>query len=341
MYGLILVEPAGGLPKVDLCPLNDNSGDEGTAMLEIVHDMAPSAALAFCPAFGDAGQQGLADAVTWLATEAFGGKGADVIVDDVGFLTEPFFQDGVIAQAVDAAVARWRVVASRRPAAPPTRTTSTPTRTSSPATTSSSVRHPRLRHRRRSPPDIGWDGLVAGNGNFFAAFMQWNDPFGGSANDYDIYIFDADGDLAGDPASDFPIGGSGFDVQDGDDDPMEVAFVVNRHRRRSAPSRVLHGHRPLLRRPGQALELQFNRFFAVDRPRTSPRAASSATPPGRGALAVAATGAVETSTARRPASTSSRSSARADRRGSSSPRPARPRRRCATSRTRPRSTGHR
>jgi hypothetical protein len=53
-----------GLPKVELCPLNDNGGDEGTAMLEIVHDVAPGAALAFCPAFGDSGQQGLADAVT-------------------------------------------------------------------------------------------------------------------------------------------------------------------------------------------------------------------------------------------------------------------------------------
>jgi hypothetical protein len=73
-----------GAPDVELCPLNDNVGDEGTAMLEIVHDVAPKARLAFCPAFGDAGPQGLADAVTWLATQAFGGKGADIIVDDVG-----------------------------------------------------------------------------------------------------------------------------------------------------------------------------------------------------------------------------------------------------------------
>ena len=68
--------------------------------------------------------------------------------------------------------------------------------------------------------------------------MQWNDPFGGSANDYDIYIFDDDGKIAGDPTSDFPIGAPGIDAQDGDDDPAEVAFVVNdwpRARRRSAP----------------------------------------------------------------------------------------------------------
>ena len=117
---------------------------------------------------------------------------------------------------------------SRRPATPPTRTTSTSTSDIVPG---DDFIFPFDTHDFGSvaglPPDIGWDGLVAGNGNFFAAFMQWNDPFGGSANDYDIYIFDADGDLAGDPASDFPIGGPGFDAQDGDDDPMEVAFVVN------------------------------------------------------------------------------------------------------------------
>ncbi len=197
-----------GLPRVELCPLNDNSGDEGTAMLEIVHDVAPSAALAFCPAFGDTGQQGLADAVTWLATQAFGGKGADVIVDDVGYLTEPFFQDGVIAQAVDAAVAHGVSYFSSagnsadahyehvyRDVVP-----------------GDDLVYPYDTHDFGSvaglPRDNGWDGVVAGNDNFFAAFMQWNDPFGASANDYDIYIFDTQGLLAGDPDSDFPIGGS-------------------------------------------------------------------------------------------------------------------------------------
>ena len=239
-----------GLPKVELCPLNDNSGDEGTAMLEIVHDMAPSAALAFCPAFGDTGQQGLADAVTWLATQAFGGKGADVIVDDVGYLTEPFFQDGVIAQAVDAAVAHGVSYFS--------------------SAGNSADAHYEHAYADIVPgddsfpfdthdfgsvaglgPDIGWDGLVAGNGNFFAAFMQWNDPFGGSANDYDIYLFDADGDLAGDPLSDFPIGGSGCRragrQRRSDGGRVRGQRVpwpdAGRH-----DQRVLHGHRLLLRR---------------------------------------------------------------------------------------------
>lgn len=73
--------------------------DEGRAMAEIVHDVAPGASLKFHAAF-NAGQPGLAAAVTNLRA-----AGSDVIVDDVAFLTEPFFQDGVIAQAVDNAVA--------------------------------------------------------------------------------------------------------------------------------------------------------------------------------------------------------------------------------------------
>ena len=215
-----------GLPKVELCPLNDNSGDEGTAMLEIVHDMAPSAALAFCPAFGDTGQQGLADAVTWLATQAFGGKGADVIVDDVGYLTEPFFQDGVIAQAVDAAVAHGVSYLSSAGNSADAHYEHVYQRHRAWRRLQFPARHARFGSVAGLVPDIGWDGVVAGNGNFFAAFMQWNDPFGGSANDYDIYIFDVDGiSPAIRPA--ISAGAPGVDAQDGNDDPMEVAFVVN------------------------------------------------------------------------------------------------------------------
>jgi len=285
-----------GLPKVELCPLNDNGGDEGTAMLEIVHDVAPSAALAFCPAFGDTGQQGLADAVTWLATQAFGGKGADVIVDDVGYLTEPFFQDGVIAQAVDAAVANGVSYFS--------------------SAGNSADAHYEHVYQDVVPgddfvfpfdthdfgavaglgSDIGWDGVVAGNGNFFAAFMQWNDPFGGSANDYDIYIFDTAGNLAGDPAGDFPIGGSGFDAQDGDDDPIEVAFVVNEFPG-PPPVGTVKGFFMVIDRffasPTSLLELQFNGFFAVDPAKNIAEGSIFGHAASRGAMAVAATGAFE------------------------------------------------
>ena len=68
--------------------------DEGRAMAEIIHDIAPGAELAFHTAF--TGQAEFAQGIIDLAD-----ADCDVIVDDVGYFAEPFFQDGVIAQAVD------------------------------------------------------------------------------------------------------------------------------------------------------------------------------------------------------------------------------------------------
>ncbi len=72
--------------------------DEGRAMLQIVHDVAPGAGLAFHTA--GISQIAMAAAIGDLET-----AGSDVIVDDVIFFAEPMFQDGVIAQAVDDVVA--------------------------------------------------------------------------------------------------------------------------------------------------------------------------------------------------------------------------------------------
>lgn len=68
--------------------------DEGRAMLQIIHDMAPGAELMFHT--GLASKTEYASAITALAA-----AGADVIVDDLLYLHEPMFQDGIVAQAVD------------------------------------------------------------------------------------------------------------------------------------------------------------------------------------------------------------------------------------------------
>lgn len=70
--------------------------DEGRAMMQIVHDVAPAAGLAFHSAFN--GIAGFANGIVELAVVG----GADVITDDVIYFAEPMFQDGEIAQAVDA-----------------------------------------------------------------------------------------------------------------------------------------------------------------------------------------------------------------------------------------------
>ena len=78
----------------------DNSNldlsDEGRAMMQIVHDVAPGAELIFHTAFKGADE--FADGILELVE-----AGADIIVDDINYFSEPFFQDGVVAQAVNAA----------------------------------------------------------------------------------------------------------------------------------------------------------------------------------------------------------------------------------------------
>ncbi|MGF1492781.1 MAG: S8 family serine peptidase [Microcoleaceae cyanobacterium] len=80
--------PSGGL------------SDEGRAMAQLIHDLAPGADLAFSSvAFGETN---FAQQIRDLADPDLGS--ADILVDDISYVTEPFFQDGIIAQAIDEVV---------------------------------------------------------------------------------------------------------------------------------------------------------------------------------------------------------------------------------------------
>lgn len=73
--------------------------DEGRAMLQVVHDLAPHAELAFATAYSS--ELEFARNIERLAEPvSVGGAGANVIVDDVGYFTEPFFQEGPVAVAI-------------------------------------------------------------------------------------------------------------------------------------------------------------------------------------------------------------------------------------------------
>ena len=80
-------------------PLEPPFSDEGRAILQIVHAIAPGAGLMFYT--GDNSESAFANGITTLAQQ-----GAKVIDDDLGYPDEPFFQDGLIAQAVDQVAAQ-------------------------------------------------------------------------------------------------------------------------------------------------------------------------------------------------------------------------------------------
>ena len=84
--------------------LSPGSGDEGTALLEIVHDLAPGAALAF---YGPSTSVDMANGINALAA-----AGARVVMDDLSFFFEPKFEDGLIAETVRSFATGGRVYVS-------------------------------------------------------------------------------------------------------------------------------------------------------------------------------------------------------------------------------------
>jgi hypothetical protein len=88
------IEILEGCTNVDNCaaPL-----DEGRALAEIVHDVAPGAEIMFRSGFN--GELDMATGINELVT-----CGADVIIDHLIYDAEPMFQDGPVAQAAQNAV---------------------------------------------------------------------------------------------------------------------------------------------------------------------------------------------------------------------------------------------
>ncbi|HPE58286.1 MAG TPA: S8 family serine peptidase, partial [Bacteroidales bacterium] len=73
--------------------------DEGRAMLQIIHDVAPKADLAFRT--GVLNPIDFAQGIIDLKD-----AGCDVIVDDITYISEPFFEDGLVAQTVNSVVSQ-------------------------------------------------------------------------------------------------------------------------------------------------------------------------------------------------------------------------------------------
>ncbi len=79
--------------------------DEGRAMIELIHDIAPGAGKAFSSVYQ--GEADFADQALRLADPTVGN--CRILVDDISYLGEPMFQEGVIAQAVNEVSSRLGV----------------------------------------------------------------------------------------------------------------------------------------------------------------------------------------------------------------------------------------
>jgi hypothetical protein len=92
--------PEGNTTPVDVLDDSEPGSDEGRAMLQLIHDIAPGAELGFHTAFGGIGA--FVDGIRDLADPNQGN--CDVIVDDIRYNVEPFYQDGPVTNVADSVV---------------------------------------------------------------------------------------------------------------------------------------------------------------------------------------------------------------------------------------------
>lgn len=99
--------PEGRTTPVDVLDDSEAASDEGRAMLQLIHDLAPGAELGFHTAVGGLGAfvDGVRDLANKSAADDSEAGACDVIVDDIGYNIQPFYQDGPVANVVDSVVA--------------------------------------------------------------------------------------------------------------------------------------------------------------------------------------------------------------------------------------------
>ena len=212
---LAAIQASGDLGPVTVLPGQAGSGDEGTAMLEIVHDLAPGAQLFFATALG--GINNFAQNIRDLRT-----AGCDIIVDDIIYFVETPMQDGqapsvtsntnggVVIQAVNDVTAAGALYFSS-------------------AGNEGNVNDGTASVWEGDFVDGGANALIPGGtvhnfggGNLnnqittagARVLLFWSDPLGGSANDYDIFVLNSTATA---------VLASSTNIQSGTQDPQEDA----------------------------------------------------------------------------------------------------------------------
>ncbi len=183
---------------------------EGTAMLEIVNDLAPGAWLYF--ATGSGGEASFANNIQQLAA-----AGCDIIVDDESYSDESPFQDGIVAQAVNSVMAKGVLYFSAAD-------NSGNEDDGTSGTWEGDFRDSGYTAGPPLPSDAAgevhsfgsavYDTVLGAGpgGNDLSLDLFWADRLGAAADDYDVYVVDSSGSQTV---------ASSTDSQTGTQDPYE------------------------------------------------------------------------------------------------------------------------
>jgi parallel beta-helix repeat protein len=208
---------------------NKRGGNEGTSMLEIIQDIAPGAELYF----HDCGSSRLEFNG---AVDALVNEGCTVICDDMGWLSEPFFEDGIVADHVKEVIKEHDLLYI------------------SSAGNSGDSHYQGVFYDNGS----GWHDFSRGQGNVkdlqleiqpsgeVWVFFQWNDRWKYSGNNYDLYLKNVETSetLA-----------SSEVLQDGDNLPFEYIMYTN------GGNSTLNASIKIKKTSGEARELELYIYY--------------------------------------------------------------------------------
>src|SRR5262249_27670196 len=193
-------------------------GDDGTAMLEVIHDLAPGAQLYFATGYGTIAQ--FAQNIRDLRS-----AGCDIIVDAVSYGVESPFQDGQGAGVVSTTNGGLLIQAVKD-------VTAAGALYFSGTGDNGNLNDGTSGVWEGDFVDVGPTAVPLPAGGTLHAFsgsqlfdtatssdsihdlnLFWSDPLGGSANDYDLFLLDSTGTT---------IVASSTNIQSGTQDPYEV-----------------------------------------------------------------------------------------------------------------------
>jgi hypothetical protein len=236
-------QTTGDLGTVSVLPGQAGSGNEGTAMLEIIHDLAPGAQLFFATAGG--GLTNFAQNIRDLRA-----AGCDIILDDVGYFVESPFQDGqtsgvistnnagAATQAVNDVVASGALYFSSAANSGNKNDGTSGTWEGDFVDGGSLSLVPGGKVHDFDPTAAvsQYDTITASGGPLN---LHWADPLGGASNDYDLFVLNSTGTA---------VIASSTNIQSGTQDPYEqvtsAADIFNNRvvifQKSGAANRFLH-----------------------------------------------------------------------------------------------------
>lgn len=214
---LAALQASGDLPAVTVLPGQAGSGNEGAAMLEIVHDLAPGAQLYFASGFN--GIASFAQNILDLRA-----AGCDIIIDDLTYYVETPFQKGqagsvtsptnggIVTQAVNTVAENGALYFSSAANSGNKNDNTSGTwegdfvnggAVGSPISGSGTL------HNFDPSGTTAYNTITSTGG---PATLFWSDPLGGSSNDYDLFQLNGAGTA---------LLAASTNVQNGMQDPFE------------------------------------------------------------------------------------------------------------------------